>query len=40
MGCFEHDNEPSGSIKDLEFFDQLSVLLVSKEELWSMQLAS
>jgi hypothetical protein len=31
-GCCEHGNETSGSIKDREFLDQLSVLLFSQDD--------
>jgi hypothetical protein len=37
-GSFEHDNEPSGSIKDGEFIDLLSVLSASQEGLCSAEL--
>jgi hypothetical protein len=34
----EHGNEPSGSTKDVEFFDKLSILHAFEEGLWSMVL--
>jgi hypothetical protein len=39
-GSYEHGNEPSGSIKCGEFLDWLSIFLVSKEGLCSMELVS
>jgi hypothetical protein len=38
IGTGEHGNEPSGSMKDGEFLDQLSVLLAPQDELCSMEL--
>jgi hypothetical protein len=40
VGSCEHGNQPSGSIKDGEFLDQLSVLLASQRGLCSMELVS
>jgi hypothetical protein len=39
-GSCEHGNEPSGSIKCVEFLDYLNVLLASQEGLCSMELVS
>jgi hypothetical protein len=38
VGSCEHSNEPSGSMKGGEFLDWLSILLLSQEELCSMEL--
>lgn len=37
-GSCEDGNEPLGSIKDGKFFDYLSILIDSQEELCSMEL--
>jgi hypothetical protein len=34
---YEQHNEPSGFIKDRDFLDQLRTLLISQEELCSME---
>jgi hypothetical protein len=39
-GSCEHDNDPLGSTKFWEFLEQLSDLLVSQEELGSMEFFS
>jgi hypothetical protein len=38
VGCYEHGNEPSGSIEGREFLEWLDILLNSQEELCSMEL--
>jgi hypothetical protein len=39
-GSCKHGNEPSGSIKDGEFFNYLSLLLASQEGLCSIELVA
>jgi hypothetical protein len=40
MGFYEHDIEPFGSIKGIEFVDQLSVLLSPQERLCFLMIVS